>query len=74
MKNSISSRGKSMDTPKWINEKRAAEIMALAVQTLRNQRFRGAGPAYSKIGRAVRYSERDVIEFMESRKITPGSE
>ena len=58
----------------WINEKRAAEIMALAVQTLRNQRFKGAGPAYSKIGRSVRYCEQDVIRFMEERKVTPRNE
>ena len=62
-----------MDTPKYINEKKVAEIMDCAVQTLRNQRFRGAGPPYSKINRAVRYRVDDVIQFMESRKVTPKS-
>jgi predicted DNA-binding transcriptional regulator AlpA len=66
--------GASMDTPRWIDEKRAAQIMGLARQTLANARFRGAGCPYSKIGRAVRYSERDVIAFMESRKISTKSE
>ena len=62
-----------MDTRKYINEKRVAEIINCAVQTSRNQRFRGAGPPYSKINRAVRYRADDVIQFMESRKVTPKS-
>jgi hypothetical protein len=63
-----------MDTPKFINEKKAAEIMCLAVQTLRNQRFRGAGPVYYKLNRAVRYRESDIVGFMESKKVTPRNE
>ncbi len=65
---------KKMDTPKYINEKKVAAIMDCAVQTLRNKRFKGEGPPYSKIGRAVRYSERDVIQYMEARKVTPTGE
>ena len=60
-----------MEQERWGNEKEAASIMVFAVQTLRNQRFRGAGPPYSKIGRSVRYKISDVIEFMESRKVIP---
>ena len=60
-----------MDTPKYINEKKVAEIMDCATQTLRNKRFRGEGPPYIKLNRAVRYSLQDVFSYMESHKILP---
>jgi hypothetical protein len=60
-----------MDTPIYVTEKKVAEIMGYAVQTLRNQRFRGTGPTYIKLTRAVRYSLEDVFSYMEQRKVTP---
>lgn len=62
-----------MDTPKYVTEKKVAEIMGYAVQTLRNQRFRGAGPTYIKLDRAIRYSLEDVFNYMEQHKVTPNS-
>jgi len=58
-----------METPRWVDEKEVSKIMGIAVQTLRNWRFQGAGPTYSKVGRAVRYCLDDVIRFMEERRI-----
>ena len=58
-----------LEAPRWVDEKRVAEVTGLAVQTLRNWRFQGTGPAYSKVGRAVRYRLDDVIRFMEERRI-----
>ena len=63
-----------MDTPQYVTEKKVAEIMGYAVQTLRNQRFRGAGPTYIKLDRAVRYSLEDVFSYMEKHKVTPKDE
>jgi predicted DNA-binding transcriptional regulator AlpA len=63
-----------MENQRWGTEKEAASLMAYGVQTLRNQRFRGEGPPYSKIGRSIRYKISDVIEFMESRKVVPRNE
>jgi len=54
----------------WANEKEVSKISSFAVQSLRNFRHQGRGPSYSKIGRAVRYRISDVIEFMESRKVS----
>ena len=54
---------------KYINEKQVSAMTGLALPTLRNDRFMGRRIPYIKIGRAVRYNEQDVIEFMESRKI-----
>ena len=58
-----------LEPPRWVDEKRVAEVMGIAIQTLRNWRFQGTGPAYSKVGRAVRYRLDDVIHFMEERRI-----
>ncbi len=58
-----------MEQAKYLTDREVSEITGIAISTLRNNRFLGKGIAYSKIGRAVRYSIRDVIDFMESRKI-----
>lgn len=59
-----------MERPsKWIGEKEVAQITGRGLQTLRNDRSKGRGIPYSKIGRLVRYSLEDVVAFMESRKI-----
>ena len=56
---------------RYLREQEVAEITGRAVPTLRNERHRGEGIPYIKIGRSVRYSEDDVVKFMESRKVTP---
>jgi hypothetical protein len=55
--------------PKYLNEKKVAEITGRALSTLRNERSKGVGISYVKIGRSIRYNITDVIEFMESQKI-----
>jgi len=54
-----------METPRWIKEREVSEITGFAVQTLRNWRFKGKGPAYTKVGRSVRYRLDQVLKFME---------
>jgi predicted DNA-binding transcriptional regulator AlpA len=54
---------------RYIDEKEVARITGRGLQTLRNDRHRGRGLPYIKMGRSVRYSFEDVISFMESRKI-----
>ena len=39
----------------YMNERDTADYTGLSQQTLRNYRATGRGPAYSKIGKAVRY-------------------
>ncbi len=54
----------------WVDDREAAEILGFKnVQTLRNWRHEQRGPAYSKLGRSVRYKVSDLIEFAESRKV-----
>jgi hypothetical protein len=58
-----------MDIPKYIEEREVARITGFALSTLRNNRFKGAGIPYLKIGRSVRYSLKDVVDFMEKHRI-----
>lgn len=52
-----------------VDEKQVSEMICRAVQTLRNDRHHGRGIPYVKIGKSVRYNVKDVLDFMESRKI-----
>ena len=54
---------------KYLNEIEVSEMTSIPVQTLRNKRFAGEGIPYIKIGRSVRYSLQDVIDYMESHRI-----
>ena len=54
---------------KNVDERQASKILGLAVQTLRNLRFRREGPNYCKFGRSVRYPITDLREYIEAHKI-----
>ena len=56
-------------TAKYLNEVEVAGITGRALSTLRNERGRGLGIPYIKIGRSVRYDFGDVIRFMDAHKI-----
>jgi predicted DNA-binding transcriptional regulator AlpA len=56
-------------TARYLNERQVSKITGRALSTLRNERSKRRGIPYSKIGRSVRYNIKDVIQFMESRKI-----
>ena len=56
-------------TTKYLNEIEVAELTGRALSTLRNERAKGQGIPYIKIGRSVRYDIDDVILFMNSHKI-----
>jgi hypothetical protein len=54
-----------------IDEKKAAEFLGLAVQTLRNRRHKRLPPAYVKLGRSVRYQMDDLKDFVNKSRIDP---
>jgi hypothetical protein len=56
-------------TARYLKEVQVAEITGRALSTLRNERARGIGIPYIKIGRSVRYDLTDVIHFMDAHKI-----
>lgn len=59
----------------YLTEREVSKLTGRALSTLRNDRQNGVGLPYIKWGdRFVRYSKKDVIEFMEARKIIPKNE
>ncbi len=50
-----------------LNEQEVADLLHVAVNTVRNWRWRGEGPRAIKLGkRAVRYRRADVDAFIEA--------
>jgi len=57
--------------PRWLKEKEVAEMTSRSVFTLRNERGKGVGIPYYKIGSSIYYRLDDVVNFMESNKVVP---
>jgi predicted DNA-binding transcriptional regulator AlpA len=54
-----------------VNEHAAAEILGVAVQSLRNWRCMREGPSYVKLGKAVRYLLADIEDYLQKRRVEP---
>lgn len=60
-----------MQSIRFLNENEVSVMTGLSVQTLRNWRFQHKGIPYCKAGtRAIRYNLNDVLNFMESNKVS----
>jgi excisionase family DNA binding protein len=57
-----------------LTETEAAARLGLKVPTLRAWRSQGRGPAYIRLGRAIRYLPTDIDEFLQSNRHRPRSE
>lgn len=57
-----------------IKEDPAARILGVEVATLRRWRWSGGGPAFIKLGNAVRYDPRDLAAFIEAGRRRSTSE
>lgn len=55
----------------YLTEREISKLTGRALSTLRNDRQTGNGFPFIKWGRFIRYSRKDVIEFMEIRKVIP---
>lgn len=55
----------------FFTEKEVAEMGIRAIQSLRNDRWAGRGLPFFKIGKSVRYSVKDIREFLQKGKIEP---
>lgn len=47
----------------------AARLLSLSVRTLQAWRCKGAGPAYVRAGRAVRYRRGDLLLWIEANTV-----
>jgi predicted DNA-binding transcriptional regulator AlpA len=54
-----------------LTETEAAVRLGLKVATLRAWRNQGRGPAYVRLGRAIRYLAIDIAEFLDSNRHAP---
>ena len=54
-----------------VTEAEAAVRLGLKVATLRAWRNQGRGPAYVRLGRAIRYLPTDLDEFLQSNRHRP---
>jgi hypothetical protein len=61
-------------SPVLLDETNAARILGLSVKTLRRWRWAGKGPAFLKIGGAVRYDRDDLEGFIASARRTSTSD
>lgn len=58
-------------TAEAVTEKDVSARYQIGIQTLRNWRCSGEGPAYFKLKRLVRYSVRDLENYFQSHRIDP---
>jgi predicted site-specific integrase-resolvase len=56
-----------------LTEAEAAARLGLKIPTLRAWRHRGVGPAFVRLGRAVRYLPSDIERYLAENRHTPGS-
>lgn len=59
-----------MTQSRLMDEKQAAEFLAISPRTLQAWRLTGGGPAFKKIGRVVRYDSADLATFISARTHT----
>jgi len=57
-----------------LTENLTAELLGISVRTLQSWRISGKGPRYCKIGRAVRYRRRDIVQFQEHHAVNSTTE
>jgi hypothetical protein len=54
---------------RFLTDKQVETLTGIKRQTLANQRCRGVGLPYLKVGGSIRYALRDVLDFMEAHRI-----
>jgi excisionase family DNA binding protein len=54
-----------------LTESEAAARLGLKIATLRAWRHQGKGPAFLRLGRAIRYLQTDLDEFVQANRHQP---
>ena len=62
------------NTDQYLNEKQVCRMMGVSLSSLRKHRGAGTGLPYSKLGSSVRYSKREIVEYMDKRRVVPAVE
>lgn len=61
--------GQTVRVKRYLPPQEAADLLGMSVETLSLWRKQAKGPAYSKLGKSVRYSVSDLDAFMEARRV-----
>jgi excisionase family DNA binding protein len=59
---------------KYMPQSIVAVQLGISVRTLERKRCDGTGPRFVRVGRAVRYRESDLAEWLASRTVASTSE
>ena len=65
----VPATGTPAHVPLVMTEREVAALLQMKVSTLRAWRLRGKGPAFLKLGAAVRYRREDVEAFMDRSRV-----
>jgi excisionase family DNA binding protein len=57
-----------------LTPKEAAKLLKVSLSWLAKARMRGDGPPFIKVGRAIRYSEAALVQWMKSQQRMSTSE
>jgi len=57
----------------FMNEHQVADHLCISVATLQRWRWANKGPVYFKMGRSVRYDEKDVQSFVDAGRVETGA-
>jgi excisionase family DNA binding protein len=57
-----------------LTPKEAAKLLKVSLSWLAKARMRGDGPSFIKVGRAIRYSEAALVQWMKSQQRMSTSE
>jgi predicted DNA-binding transcriptional regulator AlpA len=58
-----------LPTPRYLDTVQAAAYLSITRKQLESWRSLGCGPAYSKVGRLVRYAVADLDAWMAERRV-----
>ena len=57
-----------------LNSNEVEQLYGLKSTTLKTWRCRGRGPAYIKDGSVILYDQRDLLAFLEARRVRTGEQ
>ena len=58
---------------RMMNEKDAAAYLGMSVKWLQQGRCKNFGPRYVKMGKAVRYAQAELDNYVASRTVNPSA-
>jgi hypothetical protein len=56
-------------TERLLDERGAANKLACSIAMMRKWRLKRIGPRYCRLGRLVRYSEADLVAYIEQNRV-----